>query len=65
MMNRTRNDPRNVRRAARGLALLLVLGVVAVASILGWAMLSGASMRAQVEATTADSIDAKARRGMP
>ena len=59
---RTRTNPKRVSlvvgRRRGGLALLLVLGVVAVASVLGWAMLSASAMRAQVETTTADGLDA-------
>ncbi len=49
------------RRAAtrRGVALLLVLGVVAAASILGWAMLSASSMHAQVNENVSDSVASK------
>lgn len=45
-------------RARRGIALLLVLGVVAIASVLSWAMLAGTSVRNQVDASLADSMEA-------
>ncbi len=47
------------RRPRRGVALLLVLGVVAVASIISWAMLSSASLRARVDANVKDSVESK------
>lgn len=53
---------RSIRRLARpqrGVALLLVLGVVAVASILSWAMLSSASLRAQLDTNVRDAIEAQ------
>lgn len=49
----------NRRTARRGVALMLVLGVVAVGSILGWAMLSSASLRAQLDSNVNDSIESK------
>lgn len=47
------------RRERRGVALMLVLGVVAVASILSWAMLSSASLRARLDSNVNDSIESK------
>lgn len=46
-------------RSSRGVALMLVLGVVAVASILSWAMLSSASLRAQLDTNVKDSIESQ------
>lgn len=47
-----------VRARRRGVAMLLVLGVVAIASVLSWAMLSTASVRAKVEAVSTDGLEA-------
>lgn len=50
---------RNLSRVRRrGVAMLLVLGVVAIASVLGWAMLSATTVRAKVETASADSLEA-------
>lgn len=46
-------------RPRRGVALLLVLGVIAAASILSWAMLSSASMRAQLDSNVNDATEAQ------
>src|SRR4051812_19980955 len=45
--------------ARRGIALLLVLSVLAVASILSWSMLSAASLRARVDVNAQDATNAK------
>jgi hypothetical protein len=42
----------------RGIALMLVLSVVAAASILSWAMLSASTLRSQVDTNAADSLEA-------
>ena len=52
----TRKRVQSRRRS--GIAMLLVLGIVAVASVLGWAMLAATSVRAKVETTTADALEA-------
>jgi hypothetical protein len=43
----------------RGVALLLVLGVVAMASVLSWAMLSAASLRAQLDTNVRAATESK------
>ena len=39
------SSPHRVRPRHRGVAMLLVLGVIAIASVLSWAMLSAATVR--------------------
>lgn len=48
-----------VSREKRGVALLLVLGVIAAASILSWAMLSSATLRGQLDVSVQDATSCK------
>jgi hypothetical protein len=46
------------RRAERGIAYLLVMIAVAAAAVMGWAMLSVSSLRAQVDVNALDGVEA-------
>ena len=44
--------------ARRGVAMMMVLSVVAAASVLAWAMLASSTMRSQVDNNAVDSVEA-------
>lgn len=46
------------RRAPKGIALVMVLSVVAATSILAWAMLSASAMRSQIDSNAVDAAEA-------
>lgn len=52
--------PHRQRCARHGIAYLLVLVAVAAAAVMGWAMLSVSSLRAQVAVNATDGVDANA-----
>jgi hypothetical protein len=57
-LNQSRNRPLN-QQPARGFALVMVLVVVATASVLAWAILASAQLHSQVNTNTVTAVQAR------